>query len=83
MKNTGDPWTSWTLKFAFANGQTVTQGWGGTWSQSGANVTVSNVSYNGSSRLRRVHHGPRLHRQLGQRQRGADGVLRQRHHVRR
>ncbi|HVU66179.1 MAG TPA: glycoside hydrolase family 6 protein [Ktedonobacteraceae bacterium] len=42
-------WTSWTLTFAFpASGQTVTQLWNGTVSQSGQNVTVTNVSYNGN-----------------------------------
>jgi len=37
----------WTLQFSFANGQTVTQGWNGTFSQTGSAVTVTNVSYNG------------------------------------
>lgn len=42
-------WTSWSLAFTFpANGQAITQGWNGTWSQSGQNVTVTNASYNGS-----------------------------------
>ncbi len=35
------PINGWTLGFSFAAGQTVTQGWNGTWSQSGANVTVA------------------------------------------
>jgi cellulose 1,4-beta-cellobiosidase len=48
ITNLGDPITSWTLKWAFANGQTVTQLWNGSVSQSGANVTVTNLSYNGS-----------------------------------
>ena len=39
---------SWTLTWAFANGQTVTQIWNGTETQSGANVTVTSLSYNGS-----------------------------------
>ncbi|MGH6655102.1 MAG: cellulase family glycosylhydrolase, partial [Actinocrinis sp.] len=38
----------WTLGFSFTAGQTVTQGWNGTWSQSGANVTVAGMSWNGS-----------------------------------
>ena len=38
----------WTLKFSFANGQTVTQGWNGAFSQSGSAVSVTNLSYNGS-----------------------------------
>jgi glucuronoarabinoxylan endo-1,4-beta-xylanase len=40
--------TSWTLTWSFANGQTVAQLWNGIESQSGANVTVKNESYNGS-----------------------------------
>jgi hypothetical protein len=38
----------WTLKFAFANGQTITSLWNGTPTQSGSAVTVTNLSYNGS-----------------------------------
>jgi hypothetical protein len=41
-------WTSWTLTWTFANGQTVSSLWNGIASQSGANVTVTNQSYNGS-----------------------------------
>src|SRR3954451_17772580 len=48
LKNTGAALTAWSLKFAFANGQTVTQGWSGKWSQSGANVTVVNETWNGA-----------------------------------
>jgi len=40
--------TSWTLTWSFANGQTVTELWNGAETQSGANVTVTNLSYNGS-----------------------------------
>jgi beta-mannanase len=40
--------TSWTLKFSFANGQTITQLWNGTDTQSGSAVTVTNLSYNGT-----------------------------------
>jgi lysophospholipase L1-like esterase len=39
---------SWTTRFTFANGQQITQMWGGTPSQSGASVTVTNASYNGA-----------------------------------
>ncbi|MGD0095343.1 MAG: cellulose binding domain-containing protein [Terracidiphilus sp.] len=42
------PLSGWTLTFAFANGQKVTQLWNGTETQSGATVTVTNMSYNGS-----------------------------------
>jgi len=48
ITNLGDPVTSWTLKWTFANGQTVTNGWNGSYSQSGSAVTVTNLSYNGS-----------------------------------
>ena len=40
--------SSWTLTWTFANGQKVTQFWNGNESQSGANVTVTNMSYNGT-----------------------------------
>lgn len=50
IQNTGtSAWSSWTLTFTFpASGQAVAQGWNGTFAQSGQNVTVTNVSYNGS-----------------------------------
>jgi hypothetical protein len=48
VRNLGDPLTSWQLRFSFAAGQTITQTWNGTHSQSGGNVTISNVSYNGN-----------------------------------
>jgi len=49
IDNTGTTALSnWTLTWAFANGQTVTQLWNGGETQSGANVTVTNLSYNGS-----------------------------------
>jgi len=38
----------WTLTWKFANGQTVTSLWNGTATQSGANVTVTNMNYNGN-----------------------------------
>lgn len=40
--------SSWTLTWSFANGQTITQLWNGTATQSGANVTVNSLGYNGS-----------------------------------
>jgi cellulose 1,4-beta-cellobiosidase len=48
IKNTGDAWSSWTVTFAFPDGQTVTQGWGGKYSQSGSTVTVGNENWNGA-----------------------------------
>ncbi len=47
IKNLGDPMSSWTLKFSFAAGQTITQLWNGSVSQSGGNVSVTNASFNG------------------------------------
>ncbi|HEY0755907.1 MAG TPA: glycoside hydrolase family 9 protein [Ktedonobacteraceae bacterium] len=38
----------WSLVFTFPGGQTVTQGWSGTFTQSGSKVTITNLSYNGS-----------------------------------
>ena len=38
----------WTLGFSFGAGQSVTQGWNGTWTQSGSNVTVASLSWNAS-----------------------------------
>lgn len=40
--------SSWTLTWTFTNGQTVSDLWNGIETQSGANVTVTNESYNGS-----------------------------------
>jgi cellulose 1,4-beta-cellobiosidase len=49
IQNTGTTaLSSWTLTWAFANGQTISQLWNGAETQSGANVTVNNLSYNGS-----------------------------------
>ncbi|MBM7085574.1 cellulose binding domain-containing protein [Micromonospora humidisoli] len=46
VTNLGDPIDGWRLSWSYAAGQTVTQLWNGTVSQSGAQVTVTNVSYN-------------------------------------
>ncbi|WP_308169787.1 arabinofuranosidase catalytic domain-containing protein [Acrocarpospora catenulata] len=48
VSNLGDPITSWRLTWSFPAGQTITQLWNGTYTQSGAQVTVTNVAYNGS-----------------------------------
>ncbi|MFZ1085260.1 MAG: cellulose binding domain-containing protein [Terracidiphilus sp.] len=49
INNTGTAAISnWTLTWSFANGQTISQVWNGNVVQSGANVTVTNMSYNGS-----------------------------------
>ncbi|MET7418925.1 glycoside hydrolase family 9 protein [Dactylosporangium sp. NPDC005555] len=41
-------WTSWTMTFAFAGDQRVTQGWSGRWTQTGSTVTVTNEAWNGA-----------------------------------
>jgi hypothetical protein len=49
INNTGTVGISnWTLTWSFANGQTITQLWNGSVTQSGSAVTVTNVSYNGT-----------------------------------
>ncbi|MCE6998699.1 glycoside hydrolase family 6 protein [Saccharothrix sp. S26] len=45
--NRGPALTGWTLTFS-APGVSVTQGWNGTWSDTGDAVRVSNASWNGS-----------------------------------
>ena len=35
IQNTGPAITSWTLGYSYAGNQTLSQGWSGTWSQSG------------------------------------------------
>jgi hypothetical protein len=49
ITNTGSTTINgWTLKFSFANGQTVSQLWNGTYTQSGSAVSITNLSYNGT-----------------------------------
>jgi subtilase family serine protease len=48
IDNEGPTLTNWTLAWSFANGQKITSLWNGIESQSGANVTVTNESYNGT-----------------------------------
>ncbi|WP_249714717.1 glycoside hydrolase family 3 N-terminal domain-containing protein [Rhizomonospora bruguierae] len=49
IKNTGTAAVNgWTLKFTFPGNQRVTQGWSATWSQSGADVTATDLSWNGT-----------------------------------
>jgi len=40
--------TGWTVTYSYTQGQTLQNGWNGTWTQSGGNVTVANAPYNGS-----------------------------------
>jgi endo-1,4-beta-xylanase len=48
ITNRGAAITSWRLTWSFGAGQTITQLWNGSVTQSGSQVTVTNVSYNGS-----------------------------------
>ncbi|GAA3961848.1 cellulose binding domain-containing protein [Actinoplanes auranticolor] len=48
VTNLGDPVNGWTLGWSFPSGQTVSQLWGGTVTQSGAAVSVRNAGYNGA-----------------------------------
>lgn len=48
VTNLGDPVSNWQLKWSFGAGQTITQLWSGSYAQNGAQVTVSNASWNGS-----------------------------------
>ena len=42
------PITSWTVRWTFRNGQTITCLWNGVYATSGGTVTVHNASYNGN-----------------------------------
>jgi hypothetical protein len=46
INNTGAPVNGWTLAFAFPGNQTITNIWSGTYTQSGASVTVKDAGYN-------------------------------------
>ena len=48
VTNLGGAISGWTLTWSFADGQTITDLWDGTSTQSGANVSVTNASYNGA-----------------------------------
>jgi cellulose 1,4-beta-cellobiosidase len=48
ITNLGDAMSSWTLKFTFPGTQKVSQGWSANWSQSGASVTATSMSWNGN-----------------------------------
>lgn len=48
VTNLGSPISGWTLTWSFGAGQTITQLWNGSYTQSGSNVSVTNASYNGS-----------------------------------
>jgi len=48
VTNLGSPMTSWSLGYSYSGNQQLGNGWNGTWSQSGQNVTVTNANFNGS-----------------------------------
>ncbi len=48
LTNGGGALSGWTLRFTLPTGVGVTQGWGGTWAQSGQEVTVTNAAWNGA-----------------------------------
>ncbi|MGC4891548.1 cellulose-binding domain-containing protein [Micromonospora sp. DT227] len=48
VTNLGDPVNGWTLAWSYAAGQTVSQAWNASVSQSGSRVTATNAAYNGS-----------------------------------
>ncbi|WP_433356879.1 cellulose binding domain-containing protein [Micromonospora saelicesensis] len=48
VTNLGDPVSGWTLRWSYGAGQQVSQAWGATASQSGNQVSATNVDYNGS-----------------------------------
>ncbi|MEU7871286.1 cellulose binding domain-containing protein [Dactylosporangium sp. NPDC049140] len=48
VTNLGDPISNWTVVWSYSAGQTVTQAWNATVTQSGSTVTAKNAGYNGS-----------------------------------
>jgi cellulase/cellobiase CelA1 len=48
IRNGATAITGWTVTWTFANGQTVSQLWNGSHTQTGANVTVRNAAWNGA-----------------------------------
>ncbi|UXY22917.1 cellulose binding domain-containing protein [Streptomyces cynarae] len=43
-----DAVNGWTLTYDYTGNQTLSNGWSGTWSQSGKSITVKNASWNGT-----------------------------------
>jgi len=48
ITNTGPAITAWTLQYTYPGNQRLSDGWDGSWSQSGEAVTVTNASWNGT-----------------------------------
>ncbi|WFE49670.1 cellulose binding domain-containing protein [Micromonospora sp. WMMD1155] len=48
VTNLGDPVSGWTLRWSYGAGQQTSQAWGATISQSGSQVSATNVDYNGN-----------------------------------
>ncbi len=48
ITNLGPALNGWTLKYSYTGNQQLSQGWSGNWTQSGKDVTVTNLSWNGS-----------------------------------
>jgi hypothetical protein len=48
VTNLGDPVNGWQLTWSFGAGQTIQQLWNGAYTQSGAEVSVTNAAYNGA-----------------------------------
>src|SRR5882724_12791837 len=48
ITNNGPALTSWTLGYSYGGNQKLQQGWSATWSQTGAQVTATNASWNGN-----------------------------------
>ena len=48
VRDTGPAITAWTLQYTYPGNQRLSDGWDGTWSQSGEAVTVTNASWNGT-----------------------------------
>ncbi len=48
ITNQGPAIGDWTLKYSYTGDQKLTEGWSGTWTQSGKDVAVTNTTWNGT-----------------------------------
>ncbi|WP_263404656.1 cellulose-binding domain-containing protein [Salinispora vitiensis] len=46
--NSSTSWSGWRVEWTWPSGQKITEVWDGSHSGSGASVTVTNMSYNGT-----------------------------------